>query len=43
MGNKRLVQWSSLYSFLINEEEFYRDLLKYKDEKPRIVIKNRRI
>ncbi len=38
LGNKRLIKWTNLLSFLIKEEAYYRDILIIKDFEPRINI-----
>ena len=38
LGNKRLIQWPILLPFLMNEEEYYREILNIKDNEPRLII-----
>lgn len=38
LANKKLIQWPFLLSFLISQEEYYRELLIYKDAKPRLNV-----
>ena len=42
LGNKRLIQWPNLLSFLNKEEEYYREILILKDSEPRFnILKNK--